>query len=506
MQTAAIVLSALSIILTIALVYTVSWGFPKKPYKHQDNGAVQCTSFLLRSGVIVDVTEDAADIYDGPSLIGAPWSVLRRILLDPFPNLPVDVSQSSLTLTSQNQSKCHLHIEPLGQTVRVSLTFEQISPALLHRLFIGLRERGSFLKILDAMPDPAFRCDKNKRVIWFNRSYVQLCSDFGQTPETFTPFDLSAIHYAPPHQARACVEKDGVTRWFEIFSTPNGNDDVLVFAKKIDALVEAEVAQRNFVQTLTKTFAHLPIGLAVFDRNRQLVLFNPALVDLTNLPAEFLSTRPNLLSFFDHLRENRMIQEPKNYQTWRAQLADVVAAAKNDRYSETWNLPSGLTYKITGRPHPDGAVAFFFEDISAEISLTRRFRSELKLSQSVMDALDEGIAVFSQLGVMTFCNNAYRSIWAFDEDSAFSETNIADATSMWTLDCEPCPIWPELREYVTQLTDRAPWDAQLVRHNGDLMSCRIEPVAGGSTLIRFKVEQIVPTPDHTQNLPRIVAN
>jgi hypothetical protein len=62
----------------------------------------------------------------------------------------------------------------------------------------------------------------------------------------------------------------------------------------ITEIVRAQQAQKNFVQTLTKTFATLAIGLAIFDRNRQLMLFNPALIDLPALPADFLSARPNL--------------------------------------------------------------------------------------------------------------------------------------------------------------------------------------------------------------------
>lgn len=357
-------------------------------------------------------------------------------------------------------------------------------------MFSGLSEQASLRGILGAMPDPALRVDQDGNITWHNTPYLQLCKEFGERPETYLAFQLSKSNYEIPSKTRVRIERNKLAHWFEVFTTPDNSGNVMIFAKKINALIEAEIAQRNFVQTLTKTFAHLPIGLAVFDRNRQLVLFNPALVDLTNLPSEFLSARPNLLSFFDHLRENRMIPEPKNYQTWRAQLADVIAAAKNDRYSENWNLPSGLTYKITGRPHPDGAVAFLIEDISAEISLTRRFRSELELSQSVIDSLDDAVVVFSQLGVMTFCNKAYRAMWAFDGGSAFHETSIADATILWTTQCNPCPIWPELREYVTRMTDRAPWDATLTHRDGGQIFCRIEPVSAGATLIRFSYEGI----------------
>ena len=62
-----------------------------------------------------------------------------------------------------------------------------------------------------------------------------------------------------------------------------------------------------------------------------------------------------------------MMPEPKDYRSWRQQMSDLEAAAQNGTYEETWALPTGQTYRVTGRPHPDGAVALLFEDISAEV-------------------------------------------------------------------------------------------------------------------------------------------
>ncbi|CAN0265685.1 unnamed protein product, partial [Chrysoparadoxa australica] len=204
-----------------------------------------------------------------------------------------------------------------------------------------------------------------------------------------------------------------------------------------------------------------------------------------HLPVDFLSAKTNLLSFFDQMRENRMMPEPKNYASWRDKLYDVVSAAREDRYCETWNLPSGLTYKITGRPHPDGAVAFLIEDISAEISLTRRFRSELELTQSVLDCFEDAVAVFSRLGVLTFSNAAYRAQWDCDPDSAFAEITIVDATKDWQQACDASPIWPDLREFVLTLRDRQSIGADLVLKTGEPMRCVVQPVAAGATLVRF---------------------
>jgi|TARA_B110000495_G_C22654839_1_gene388006 hypothetical protein len=131
------------------------------------------------------------------------------------------------------------------------------------------------------------------------------------------------------------------------------------------------------VQAFTKTFAEMPVGLAIFDQQRRLVLFNPALTDLTSLVLvlvlAFVSERPSLFDFFNRLRENWVVPEPKNSAAWRAQLAELVASSNDGAYCATWSLANGLTYQVRGRPHFDGALAFLFEVISAKISVAQKF-------------------------------------------------------------------------------------------------------------------------------------
>ena len=59
---------------------------------------------------------------------------------------------------------------------------------------------------------------------------------------------------------------------------------------------------------------------------------------------------------------------------------------------------------MKGRPHPDGAIAFLIEDISAEVALTRNYRAELEMGQALLDVVEDGFAVFSSSGIMMFCN------------------------------------------------------------------------------------------------------
>jgi len=359
-------------------------------------------------------------------------------------------------------------------------------------------EAGWLRQAVTGAPYPIWQSDSAGKVLWANTAYRDLVSRFA-AQETGTdsgkddPDNDAAFFRLPfnPDQEsasfRMSVTPAGAAHpyWFDVRSL-RLDAGWMNYATDVNAVVNAEIAQRNFVQTLTKTFAQLSIGLAIFDRKRQLALFNPALIDLTALPAEFLSSRPNLLSFFDRLRDQQMMPEPKNYRSWRDQIADLVAAADNGQYRETWSLPSGLTYRISGRPHPDGAVAFLFEDISAEISLTRRFRSQLELGQSVLNTLDQCIAVFSSSGVLAFSNVAYRKMWNIDSDCSFTDISITDAARHWQTGSMPTPVWGDLRDFVVQFGERADWQADVTLRDGRIVQCQVIPMSGGATLVVFQ--------------------
>ncbi len=443
-------------------------------------------AFLLRDGRIYNASRAAQKILAGLRFEDAGWDQVRARLAPAFPDLPAQAPDRTLHLHAVDLPETRLTIQPEADFLRIELTGRPPTAAEMVLFLLQSAELDMLRVAMASIPSPFWESDATGWVIWANAAYQDLSERAGSEALETPLFDLVLPEASETSRVRVSVRSNqpDAPAWYEV-TTRNTNATWLHHAVDIDAVVRAETAQRNFVQTLTKTFAHLPIGLAIFDRDRQLALFNPALIDLTSLPANFLSGRPNLLSFFDHMRENRMMPEPKNYTGWREQMAELVAAASDDRYSETWSLPSGLTYKITGRPHPDGAIAFLIEDISAEISLTRRFRAEMELSQSVLDAIEDAVAVFSHLGVLTYCNAAYRELWKTDPDSAFAEMTVLDATRHWQMACEPNPIWADLREFALESQDRAAWGAELMLKTGQSMECRVEPLVGGATVVCF---------------------
>ncbi len=219
----------------------------------------------------------------------------------------------------------------------------------------------------------------------------------------------------------------------------------------------------------------------------ELALFNPALMDLTMLPASFLISKPSLSAFLDRLRESRMMPEPKDYRSWRQQMSDLEAAAQNGTYEETWALPTGQTYRVTGRPHPDGAVALLFEDISAEISLTRRFRAELETGQAALDALPQAIAVFSSGGTLSISNAAYARLWGNDPSTTVGEVSLRDAVASWQARSAPTPAWDELRGLIAQTDRHGTWRTRIALNDGRSLLTRMTPLTRGATLVDFTV-------------------
>jgi hypothetical protein len=70
------------------------------------------------------------------------------------------------------------------------------------------------------------------------------------------------------------------------------------------------------------TITNYPLtGLAIFDRKRVLIHFNPALLDITGLNFKALSLKPDLATVLDTLRAKGFLPKPKDCGDWRGRLA-----------------------------------------------------------------------------------------------------------------------------------------------------------------------------------------
>lgn len=318
------------------------------------------------------------------------------------------------------------------------------------------------------VPLPLWHTNAAGRVLWSNAAYKALLK--GDTRRAFALVE-----------GRVNLNTGDETQWFDIVIRSD-----IGHARPVDDLVRAESNLRDMVQAMAKTFAQLPTGLAVFDHSRHLQTFNPALADLTGLSPEFLSRRPSLIAMLDGMRDRNMIPEPKDWEGWRHQVADMERAAASGQFEDTWALPGGQTYRITGRRHPNGGLALMIDDISTEIIRSRRYRADLELCQRVVDTLEDGIAVFASTGQLVMSNTAYAALWGHDPGEQLSPMGFAQMAARWRALSAPSTLWAEAEEFSARLDDRAPWEAEARLLDGRLIACRFAPLSDGATLAGFR--------------------
>ncbi len=466
------------------------------------HGSVAGPVFLFQDQHLLDATPDAAAMITPRFDHMGDLDAAIHALSPHFPTLRDTLAGGTSGKTRIEGNKpdgLWIEVDKIADRLRLAVLGDKTATnpgasAVIER-DVRLSELAMLRDMTQHSPQLIWQEGPTGKLLWANHAYLSLCDNLHGTDANSQSSWPSASLFPDLHETLVSkgtsVRRMSITlphqkaeQWFDVTSVKR-DDGFMHFAADANAIVRADQERRHFVQSLSKTFADLSIGLAIFDKRRQLSMFNPALLDMTRLPVDFLSMRPTLDAVLDKLRESRMLPEPKNYTSWRDGFTALEAAAKKGRYTEIWNLPEGQTYRVTGRPHPDGAFAFLFEDISAEISLTRRFRSDIETGQAVLDTLPEAIAVFSSAGTMVMSNAAYARIWGAVSDERVEQHELQAAMRIWQSRCTPTQMWADLRQFIHLLGARKPWSDDAILDDGRHLRCHANPISGGMTMVKF---------------------
>ncbi len=491
-------------ILIAAIVY---WLFDPTRRLARYKGAQGTSKFapsFLFEGMTLQHASDGAEELIAKKLDNMPdWEATLLILSEEFPSVEAFLSDIPDNGVESCRSKVNPDVSLTAERTgtRIRLTVQGIDPAttrdVLHRLdqLSLLRELELLRTVAHDAPQLIWQEDDDGKVTWCSRAYLSYADRANPHQEIDVPIwpakplfdDLKRpprhSEFAQKSTLPLVLSKDDAEHWFNITSIPNANGTLHVASDANDQ-VRSERDQKAFIQTFSKTFAQLSIGLAIFDRSHNLSMFNPALVQMTGLSINLLSARPSIEAVLDQLRETGKLPEPKDYTAWRIGLTQMVDDAKLGTYHELWNLTDGQTFRVTGRPHLDGAIALLFEDVSAEVSLTRRFRGELETSQSVLDALPDAIAVFSHSSSLVLSNAAYAEMWDEPHD-VLQTVDLHGALETWTRSSSPTRVWRRIESFANSQSDRTPWRDSFVLNNGRQIVCHVQSVGGGMIMVKF---------------------
>jgi signal transduction histidine kinase len=299
-------------------------------------------------------------------------------------------------------------------------------------------------------------------------------SDCGEAPGSAERFRLTIAD-----------AKGGPATTLDTIETIGAAGARLGIAIDASGILRVERSLERFGQTMTETFAHLNVGLAIFDRNQTLAIFNPALVQIWQADASWLAGRPSLREIIDSLRANRRIPEVSDFREWRERLINLFENAETVDYEELWHLADGADIKVLARPHPHGSLAFLFEDVTERLRLGQQFRHSVDLRRATLDRLDEGLAVFGPDGLLQLVNAAFHEIWGTNAEIVRPSMHASEMLPLvrgLTVETE---VWQQLMAYITGADSRQAWTARLTLGTGRILSARFASLPDGSTMAVF---------------------
>lgn len=464
------VLSGLSV---LALV-TAFAGFrrPSPPSILRDDGVA--TLFLFDGPVLIDATASARRLIAGG--LDQPLDTLAERLRPRFGDLKgalervADEGIVTLRSACDDAPELILQAEARAGMTRVSLTYPATEVAVtLHdpaAVQAMEEELADLRRLLAEAPLPIWR-ETEDGVVWANPAYLSAL------PEADLGWPL-------PRLVTGAGRQPGGAGHYTVTRAGDAG-----YALPADAEARAEDRLRSFRQAMARSFASLPTGIAIFDAGRRLQTFNPAIPDITGLGVEFLSQQPNLMAFLDALRDKAMIPEPRDYKAWRRRMAGLERAATAGAFREDWVLPGGRSIRVTGVPHPDGALALMFDDVSQQEDRSLRLRQERDLLAEGLGGIALPILVVEQGGRVVGSSAAYREVWDQGFAAFGSPVDVRGHLRAWAAAALPSAIWPRLEAAIFRTgaaTAAFAGDARL--RDGRLLALSCRP-AGGGVVLQF---------------------
>ena len=332
------------------------------------------------------------------------------------------------------------------------------------------------LEALDARGEIAWIRDRRGDLVWGSSAFQSASRTTRETLAAVAPTDSG-------DNALIETSEDAERRLFTVERKPLTRNEVYFSARAARPPGAEDAAFSRFVNTMSETFAHLKVGLMIYDQERRLILFNPATIRLFALDPAFLARRPGLRDILDAMRESRAIPEQTDYTGWRDEFLARLDTTGEADFEENWHLADGRTVHLIARPHPSGGLAMTAEDISEAVALRRINASERAVLHATTDFLEEGVIVFGPNGLSRTVNQAFIDLWDFAPGLFEQPVHVKDVAAHCSARTVEVEYWDRAVDHATAAGPRRAIKEKVELKNGRVLSARISPMPDGSAML-----------------------
>jgi signal transduction histidine kinase len=346
--------------------------------------------------------------------------------------------------------------------------------------------------LLDAIPQPLWRRNRDGALAWVNTAYVAAVEAEGREAALGLELldrqarDLVArgAEGRGPSGGAATLRLSAVVagglRILDVTESAveTGRVGIAVDVSELES-VRADLQRQ--MDANVRTLDQLPTAVAMFDARQRLIFHNAAYRQLWDLDQPFLEGRPLDGEILDRLRASRKLPEQADFRSWKA---DILAAYRAVEAREAWwYLPDGRSLRVVADPNPQGGLTYLFDDVSENMKLESRYNALMRVQAETLDTLKEPVAVFGADGRLTFANRAFATLWRLDAGTLSERPRVdtvIEACRHLSPNEEP---WLDIRGAITGLESRAGLTCRLEVVDGTVLDCAAQPLPEGATLL-----------------------
>ncbi len=393
------------------------------------------------------------------------------------------------------------HVEAEGRAAggRAVLRFKDISG---YKLELGrvmethqvlARDIRSSRALLNTLPMPVWLRSNDGRISWVNTAYTVAVEAQSETEVIDRQIELlesrerkavaKTLTQGSEYRDRVHIVTGGERKPHDIVVLPL--DDVSAGAAiDVTAIDTVQGELERQIAAYDRTLDRVSTGVAIFNRDQQLVFFNDAYYKLWQIDPGWLREKPSDSAILDRLREQSKLPPVVNYRDWKAKVLACYQTGKS--LEDWWHLTDGRILHVIAEQRPDGGVTYLFGDETERLALESRYNALIDVQRETIDSLKEGVAVFGTDGRLKLFNTAFTSIWKMAPRKLSELPHIDDVIAQAAVLHNAPDIWTRIGRAVTAFLDeREAFEGQMIRADQCVIDYALMPLPDGATLLTF---------------------